>query len=125
MNKFPKSERLRGKRAVEELFTAGKHFTVYPFKVIFYRKQQLQPPLPNQMMVAVPKRTFKRAVDRNRIKRLCREAFRLHKNLIPNKYDKYYLLIGYIYIGKEVPQYELVEQKLKQSLLRLKEMVHN
>lgn len=124
MNKFPKSERLRGKRKIEALFTEGRHFTVYPFKVVYLKQKQPESLLPNQILVAVPKRNFKRAVDRNRIKRLIKEAYRLNKRLIPTGRPEFYLLIGYIYLGKEVPEYQYVEQKLKQSLLRLKETVN-
>ena len=123
MNKFPKSERLRGKRNVEELFVDGKHFTLYPLKVLYLIKEQPAPPISNQMLVAVPKKIFRRAVDRNRIKRLIREAYRLNKPLISIPNQEFYLVIGYIYIGKEVPSYQYVDKKLKQSLLRLNKII--
>lgn len=121
--KFPKSERLSNQTKIQELFSTGDHFNAYPLKVIYLKYQQELPPLPNQMLVTVPKRNFRRAVDRNKLKRRVREAYRLNKHLILSPKEDCYLLIGYIYIGKEIDDYQVIEKKLKQSLLRLNKII--
>ncbi len=122
MNKFPKSERLHNKSSIATLFSKGQHLVVYPLKLVYLKKERLDHALPNQMLVTVPKGRFKRAVDRNLLKRRIREAYRLNRQLIRQPED-FYLLIGYIYIGKELHNYHLIEEKLKQSLLRLNKVI--
>jgi ribonuclease P protein component len=119
LNKFPKSERLRNKRRIEELFQKGATFTIYPLKVVYLRKPQTAD-YRNQLLVATPKKNFKKAVDRNKLKRRIKEAYRLNKKLLENQQAGFYLLIGYIYVGKEIASYQIIEEKLKQSLNRLK-----
>ena len=120
MNKFPKSERLHSKKQIDELFSRGTSFTIYPLRVVFLKKP-LESKLPNQVLVSIPKKVFKKAVDRNKLKRRIREAYRLNKQLIENGQVRFYFIIGYIYIGKEIANYETIKDKLKQSLLRLNE----
>jgi len=120
LNKFPKSERLRSKKQIEELFSRGTSFTIYPLRVVFLRKP-LESKLPNQVLVSIPKKVFKKAVDRNKLKRRIREAYRLNKQVIENGQVGFYFIIGYIYIGKGIANYETIKDKLKQSLLRLNE----
>lgn len=120
MNKFPKSERLHSKKQIEELFSRGTSFTIYPLRVVFLKKP-LESKLPNQVLVSIPKKVFKKAVDRNKLKRRIREAYRLSKQVIENGQVGFYFIIGYIYIGKEIANYETIKDKLKQSLLRLNE----
>lgn len=116
---FPKQERLSSKKLIDALFAKGASFYFYPFSVRFLRADENA--TCHQFMVSVSKRNYKRAVDRNRIKRLMREAYRLNKHhleeLLP---DGKYLLIAYIYTGKEIHPYSFVESKLVDSFGRLK-----
>ena len=122
MNKFPKSERLHSTKLIEELFEEGTSFTIYPLRVV-YLKKPLQSQETHQVLVTIPKKRFKRAVDRNKMKRRIKEAYRLHKQVLKSEMQKFYLLIGYIYVGRDIASYQEVEEKLKESLLRLKEIV--
>lgn len=123
MNKFPKSEKLHSKKLIDELFNKGSSFVMYPLKVISLPKssQELEN---HQVLVAVPKKNFKRAVDRNKLKRRIKEAYRLHKQVLDQLYPHKFLLIGYIYIGKDFADYSTIEDKLKHSLSRLVKTHH-
>jgi len=122
LNKFPKSERLHSRKQIEELFEQGTSFTIYPLKVV-YLKKPLESTQKNQVLISTPKFFFKKSVDRNKLKRRIKEAYRLHKQVLENKQAGFYLLIGYIYIGKEISSYQSIEEKLKQSLLRLRDII--
>ncbi len=86
-------------------------------------KKPLKTPQPNQVLVSTPKNIFKSSVDRNKLKRRIKEAYRLHKQILGHKQVGFYFLIGYIYVGKEISNYHIIEEKLKLSLMRLKEIV--
>jgi ribonuclease P protein component len=74
----------------------------------------------HQVLFTVPKRNFKKAVDRNRIRRQMREAFRINKHIITfNEQLAIPFLIGYVYIGKLKLPYQKVEGKIIASLHRL------
>lgn len=125
---FSKSERLNSKKYIQALFTKGNAFTHYPYKVIYLplsqeragealgEKSRRGNPPTAQLLFSCSKRNFKKATDRNLIKRRMREAYRLHKHLLPS--DSYFL-IAYIYIAREILPYQLLEEKLKTSLKRL------
>ena len=121
--KFPKAERLHSKSKIEQLFSKGQHFTIFPLKVVYLRQDLKEAGNVNQVLITVPKKNFKRAVDRNLLKRRIREAYRLNKHLITLSGTDFYLLIGYIYVGREVQKYQEIEKKLKLSLLRLNKIV--
>ncbi len=75
---FKKQERLSGKKTFDALMKHGQEFYQFPFRVR-WMYTDVEMPFPAQVAFAVPKRTFKRATARNRIKRLLREAYRRHK----------------------------------------------
>ncbi len=80
---FGKSERLRGRKAVDELFTGKREaLTAYPLRFVAMRCEPSPGAAPVRVVVVVSKRKFKRAVDRNRAKRLMREAYRRHKHIL-------------------------------------------
>ena len=116
-NTFSKAERLSRKKHIQELFAKGSSFYLYPFKAIFLPSTGLDPePQVHQILISVPKRNFKRAVDRNLIKRRVREAYRKNKSILSGT-EK--LLIAYIYTAKEILTYAELERKLVSSLKKL------
>lgn len=112
-----KHEILRSKKIIQELFDNGSSFFLYPFKV-FYLPNLTQNT--NQVLFTVSKRYYKRAVDRNLIRRRIREAYRLNKNyLIADQHELFSLSIALIYISKSKLPYSEIENKLKQVFTRL------
>lgn len=78
---LPKSERLYLRESIGELFANGKTFTVFPYRVVYHivAADAPNPPATCSIMAVAPKKRFKHAVDRNHVKRLTREAYRLQK----------------------------------------------
>jgi len=112
-----KHEILRSKKNIKELFDNGSSFFLYPFKVYFLPNQDLDS---NQVLCTVSKKYFKKAVDRNLIRRRIKEAYRLNKSiLIDNQKETLSLSIALIYISKFKLPYIEIENKLKQSFVRL------
>ena len=122
-----KEDRLKSRKAIECLFKTGKSFTIFPFRILYL----LQEPDPASTSITghspksslqagftVSSRNFKKAVDRNRIKRLMREAYRLQKNNLP-EFNNQSLSLFFIYAGKELPEYALVYEKIEAVLNRL------
>ncbi len=108
---FPKREKLKSKKLIEQLFSEGKSVTAFPLRLI-YLKTPLNYDVKAQTGVSVSKRHFKRAVDRNRIKRLMREAYRLNKAYYFNNITAQYAFM-ILYIGKEKPKFIDVDSKTK------------
>ncbi|HLZ16217.1 MAG TPA: ribonuclease P protein component [Cyclobacteriaceae bacterium] len=114
MEKFglKKKERLSGRKSIQELFDNGSSFYLYPFKVIFLRGKA------SQFLVSVPKSIFKRAVDRNLIKRRIREGYRLNKVKFVSAH---FFSIAYIYTAKEILPSAVIHQKIILSFDKLKD----
>jgi len=121
--KFPKAERLKSTKIIERLFGEGKHITAFPLKLIFL-KTELPEHVFAQMAAVAPKKKFKSAVKRNRIKRLIREAYRLNKPHIFNNTKGQYALV-ILYLGKDMPCFGQIEAETKTLLTKfLKQISH-
>ena len=114
-----KNERLKSRKQIELLFSEGKKFSMTPFRVHYLFNESANPPL--QFAVGVSNKNFKKAVDRNRIKRLVREAYRLQKITLLQKAKekKGQLNLFFIYTGKEIPGFSEVFEKMKKMLDKL------
>jgi ribonuclease P protein component len=116
---FKKKERLHHRNDIQELFDRGSSFYLYPFKGIYIAESIDSKMKPQQILISVPKRKFKKAPDRNFIKRQVQEAYRHHKNLIdPEKLNKS-LRIAYIYTSDKKMPSDVLTKKLKKTLERL------
>jgi ribonuclease P protein component len=105
---YPKNEKLKSRKLIEKLFSEGTSITSFPLKLIF-----LQTGNHNKTGVSVSKKNFRKAVERNKIKRLLREAFRHNKYLlIDNNVEGYAFMI--LYISKDLPDYKSVNNNMKQ-----------
>ncbi len=113
---FRKKERLSKRKHIQELFEKGSSFYLYPFKVYFRPNPESDG---NQVLISVSARNFKRAVDRNLIKRRMREAYRLHKHKLPSNH----LAFAFIYSVKEILSFQEIEQKMLTALDRLQKHV--
>ena len=122
MYTFKKEERLCNKKLIDELFHNGSSFLCYPFKASWMLVSSPQQ-VPVKIVLAVSKRRFKKAVDRNLIKRRMREAYRLHKQQY--LYDQLKLtdkqiVLSLGYIGKEIAPYDLTQKKMLKHLTQLR-----
>lgn len=113
-----KAERLSSKKTIDKLFAEGDSILQYPVKIVFL-KTELPTKNPAQAGFTASKRNFKRAVARNRIKRLLREAYRLNKNVIYDILENEQLALFVIYIGKDLPKYEAIHVATRKGLLKV------
>jgi ribonuclease P protein component len=116
---FRKAERLCGTIRTERLFTEGKGFIVYPLRIVYrWIDEDAQHA---KLLISVPKKKIRCAVDRNRLKRLIREAYRNNKHLIDAAFYKEgkSLHLGIVYLASELVDYGLMEEKIITSISRL------
>jgi ribonuclease P protein component len=126
---FGKKERLKSRKAIEALFVDGKKFALPPLRVI-YRFIQVDPsPVEKGLIkvgVSASSRNFKKAVTRNRIKRLLRESYRLQKTGLQQQLLKNHrqLELFIIYTGKDIPVYQELFDKMTAIIKRLETQVN-
>lgn len=117
MQTFSKDERLCSKPLIDQLIQKGNSFNGFPFKIVWLELQESTSPV--KIVISVPKRKFKKAVDRNRIKRLIREAYRKNKHTLIDRLKEKKLALLVVYTSKTIMEYAEAEEKINQVLIRL------
>jgi ribonuclease P protein component len=121
-----KEERLKSRKQIEHLFKTARSFNAGMIKVFhqLHETAAEEVPHPLQFGVGVGTRHFKHAVDRNRIKRLIREAYRLQKQelKVMMTLQQKQLNLFFVFTGKELPAYELVVEAVNTALSKLQKL---
>jgi ribonuclease P protein component len=117
---FGKAEKLCSQRTIDELFNTGNSLFVSNFRMIYLEKQE-SGHAGIKVLISVPKKILRHAVSRNRMKRLIREAFRLHKLSLQPLLDvpgrNFYFAI--IYTGRQTCTLPVVETAINELFGRL------
>lgn len=121
---FPKSERLSSKHQIDRLFTKGTSLVVFPLRMI-YLPVKKETTATVSMFVGVPKRNLRHAVDRNFVKRRIRESYRQRKQELIRLFagTDVVLLVAFLYMGKEIQTFEVIDKAMAQALSSLQKTV--
>ncbi len=115
MFNLPRQERLKSHTLIQKLFDRNcPSVSAFPLRAVLYRAREEGEQLP-QILITVPKRNFKRAVDRNQIKRWIREAYRMHKIPLDGS-----TCLAFLYVGKELPTHAQISRLMPVLLNKLK-----
>lgn len=113
---FDRKQRLKDKILIGKLFSQGSSVSKFPLRLV-YLKTEHASDTRIKVAVSVSKRSFKRAVDRNRIKRLMREVYRLNKSLFYRETERDQYAFVFLYTGRSLPSYE----ELQETFIKLSE----
>lgn len=122
-NTLGKQERLKSKKLIEKLYTEGNSVKTFPLRMVYLQTAHTSD-FPAQVGVSVAKRNFKKAPDRNRLKRLMRETYRLQKQIVYDNLERPYVFM-ISYIGREEIKYEDLYPKMEKLLTLFVEKVKN
>ncbi len=120
---FSYEEKLKSKKLIEQLFLEGQSVSAYPMRLV-YLQTSFNDNTIVKTGVSVSKRNFKKAVDRNRIKRLLRESYRLHKTTYFNNITTQYTFM-ILYIGNDKPTLNQIETRMELVFKKFNEAVSN
>lgn len=123
---FPKAQKLCGQTTIDRLFRDGQGFARFPLRVVYIvNDEPRQGEAPLRMMVSVGKKKFKRAVKRNRVKRLVRETWRLRKHAVEDALDGRGLHVAFLFLSSDLPTYDEIDSAMSKAVDRLVNEVRN
>lgn len=119
---FRKNERITSKLLLDQLFSSkeARAITSFPLRVVFLEVDRHESDAKVQVLFSVSKRHFKHAVDRNRVKRQLREAYRMNKSLLPEIAEGRQLLVAFIWITDKILVSDKVESAMVKALQKIK-----
>jgi ribonuclease P protein component len=117
---LPKQAKLKSKTSLDEIFASGKSFTVFPIKVFYRVIPRENEKIPVQAGVGVSSRNFKKATDRNRIKRLLRETYRTQQALLTVQ-EEQKLEVFFLFLAKELPVFSELKSAMETVLKKVNE----
>ncbi len=122
--KFPKNQRLSSKKSIDFLFLNKKSLFVFPFRAVYYLSNEITDNSNLQALFVVPKKKFKKATDRNRIRRQLRESFRMNKNPLEEKLQgkENQLQIAFIYVSEQKVEFLKIDEAMKAIISKLIEI---
>lgn len=119
---FRKRERMVSNLLIEALFDSGRSRSVsaFPLRAVFRTTERCEGSAPVLVLISVPKKRFRHAVDRNRVKRQIREAYRHHKELLWQQIpDDKMMLIGFVWLSDRHSPTAEVEKRIVSILQRI------
>lgn len=121
---FTKEERLSLKRSIDLLFEKGRSFVAFPLRVVYLPLDE-SASVPVSILISVSKKRIRHAVGRNRVKRLVREAYRVHKyDLVDSlSEEKRRVLVAFLYMDGEIHPFSGVEKAMVKAIRILREKV--
>ncbi|MFT4094441.1 MAG: ribonuclease P protein component [Niabella sp.] len=119
MNTFTKSSRLKSRKKLQQLFSEGKSIRTGNIRLVYLTEEALTADV--KCGVGVPSRHFKNATDRNRIKRLLREAYRLQQHAVQQHiaHTPRQLSVFFLFSGKDLPDYNSLYKNVEVALQKL------
>ena len=115
---FGRAEKLKSKILINRVFAEGKSLSRFPLKLVYLPLEQPEASS-NKTAVSVPKRSFKRAVDRIHLKRLMREAFRKNKYLVTT--NGHCFAFMFIFVGRQKEDYHKIFKAMEELLWKFRE----
>ena len=122
MQTFSKSERLCSQVLIERLVEKGKSFNSFPFRITWMEIAESSSPI--KIVISVPKRIVKKAVERNKIKRQIREVYRKEKQKCYDLLGDKKILLMLVYTSKTKMEFKVLEEKIIEALQRLNKTVN-
>ncbi|MDR1403723.1 MAG: ribonuclease P protein component [Tannerellaceae bacterium] len=122
---FSKEERLSWKRYIDLLFEKGQSFVAFPLRVIYLLLDEKKE-IPASVLISVSKKKFKRAVDRNQIKRQAREAYRTQKHALAETLveKEKAMLVAFLYLDKEIHPFSTMEKAMEKAMKKAINILH-
>ncbi|MCQ2257018.1 MAG: ribonuclease P protein component [Bacteroidaceae bacterium] len=125
-NSFCKAERLDSKLIIDKLFAGGNSsMAAFPLRVVYMKLDKDASLPPVSVLISVPKKRFHHAVDRNRMKRLVREAYRTQKGILWKALEDkdYRIAMAFICITDKMPSFSQVNKSISKALVRVAEKI--
>ena len=118
---FKKTERISSQKEIDRLFKQGEAFISYPLRIVYLEQKPFSGATVS-VLISVPKKKFKHAVKRNRMKRLIKEAYRLNKTSLVRHFQEKEsgLLIAFLFVGNELCQWKEIEAAMQKVFITIK-----